>query len=169
MAFWQFQLVAWNWPPDSSYSLKTSIYNTTGCYTEHHQTHNQPKAKTLQKLLKRNTATCWREIYQLLLNVVFFRRITLIFIATQPGPVAFPQLFDIEQQHEFITRQSHWSNLGLSALFKGTVVMTPRGDRTIKPQYHIIIKTLFYKRKNQITWEHTICLGVQRWNYCSCN
>lgn len=56
--------------------------NTTG--------RRQKRCKTTA-LLKRNTATCRREIYQLLLSVLFFRR-SKLFISTQPGPVTFPQL-----------------------------------------------------------------------------
>jgi len=42
--------------PDSSYSLKTSIYNTTGCHAVHHQT--QPaKGKNIAKPLRFSSAT----------------------------------------------------------------------------------------------------------------
>ncbi len=95
VAFWQFQLVAWNWPPDSSYSLKTSIYNTTGCYTAPHQTHNQPKAKTLQNCCAYQEQDCHLSVGNIPADIKrdIYRRIQLLFIATQPGPVAPPQLW----------------------------------------------------------------------------
>ncbi len=94
VAFWQFQLVAWNWPLDSSYSLKTSIYNTTGCYTAPHQTHNQPKAKTSQNNCAYQAQHCHLSVGNIPADIKrdIYRRIQLLFIATQPGPVAPPQL-----------------------------------------------------------------------------
>lgn len=173
VALWQFQLVAWNWPPGSSYSLKTSIYNTTGCYTAtiKHTTGQRRKTCKTTVLLKRNTATCRKEIYQLLLNVAFLE---------ESNHYLLPHNQDQLHFHNFWHRTLTWiyyktiplEQPGLSALFKGTVVMTSHRDRTIK-----LYQTTIWHHQNTILQEekpdqeHKFYLRVQRikWSYnCSC-
>lgn len=160
VAFWQFQLVAWNWPQTPATVWKPP-FTTPQAATQSTIKHNRCKTTAL---LKRNTATCRREIYQLLLSVFFFRR-SKLFISTQPGPVTFPQLLT------YTAPWVYYKTIPLEQPGVKCFVQGQGGNNFSWGSNHQTFPNhISHHHQNTILPEektdqwHMICLGVQRWN-----